>query len=196
MNIIPQLNPLTQYGKYDVLLSDCPWEFVTRGKSSAKTHYKRMTLKDLEQLPVADRVGDNAALFFWVVDWLSPTLQENIVNAWGFTYRTKAWSWLKANKSGMGFFFGRGFYTRGNQEDCWLCVRGSMPVVDHSISKIIYAPISAHSRKPDEQYRKIEALYPGRRYLEMFARRTRPGWSSIGNAIDGRDIRDVLKVAA
>jgi spermidine/putrescine transport system substrate-binding protein len=40
-----------------------------------------------------------------------------------------------------------------------------------------------HSRKPDELYRIIEACSPPR-YVELFARHSRPGWSSIGNEID------------
>src|SRR5688572_24572334 len=129
-----------QYPPFDVGLADCPWEFVTRGKSEAKTHYGRMTLKDLAQLPVPQQFADNSALFFWVVDWLRPSVQEGIVNAWGFEYRTKAWSWVKTNKSGFGTFMGRGFYTRNCVEDCWLCVRGKMPVDSHSILSAIFAP--------------------------------------------------------
>ena len=39
-----------------------------------------------------------------------------------------------------------------------------------------------HSRKPDEQYAKIERLYDGP-YLELFARRARPGWDVWGNEV-------------
>jgi N6-adenosine-specific RNA methylase IME4 len=37
-----------------------------------------------------------------------------------------------------------------------------------------------HSRKPDEQYRLMEACSPGP-YLELFARGPRPGWTGWGN---------------
>jgi MT-A70 len=40
-----------------------------------------------------------------------------------------------------------------------------------------------HSRKPDEAYARIEALCEGP-YLEMFARRRRPGWDSWGTEAD------------
>lgn len=40
-----------------------------------------------------------------------------------------------------------------------------------------------HSRKPDELYDIIEACSPGP-YLELFARGTRPKWSSLGNQAD------------
>jgi N6-adenosine-specific RNA methylase IME4 len=41
-----------------------------------------------------------------------------------------------------------------------------------------------HSRKPDEQYRIIEACSPGP-YLELFARGKRPGWHMWGDQADG-----------
>ncbi len=40
-----------------------------------------------------------------------------------------------------------------------------------------------HSRKPDEQYKLIEACSPGD-YLELFARGERKGWTSWGNQAD------------
>jgi N6-adenosine-specific RNA methylase IME4 len=41
------------------------------------------------------------------------------------------------------------------------------------------APRREHSRKPDEMYGYIERLADGP-YLEMFARRSRPGWDAWG----------------
>lgn len=196
MNIIPQLNPLTQY---DVILADVPWPFETysdKGKGrSAENHYPVMSIEDICALPVANLAADNCALFFWAI-WPRIFDAQKVIEAWGFTYRALAWEWVKLNQSGMGLKMGLGFYTRSNVEPCLIAVKGRMPVCHKGILNVLMSPVSAHSKKPDEQYTKIEALYPGRRYLEMFARRTRPGWSSIGNAIDGRDIRDVLKVAA
>ncbi len=46
--------------------------------------------------------------------------------------------------------------------------------------QLIIAPRREHSRKPDEQYERIEALVGGP-YLEMFARQSRPGWDQFGN---------------
>lgn len=36
-------------------------------------------------------------------------------------------------------------------------------------------------RKPDAMYRRIEAMYPEARYLELFARQKREGWQAWGN---------------
>ncbi len=46
-----------------------------------------------------------------------------------------------------------------------------------------YAPVQGHSVKPEEQYAIIERCSPGP-YLELFARRRRPGWSVWGNEVD------------
>jgi N6-adenosine-specific RNA methylase IME4 len=48
------------------------------------------------------------------------------------------------------------------------------------VPQLLVAPRREHSRKPDEQYERIERLVGGP-YLEMFARQSRPGWSSWGN---------------
>jgi hypothetical protein len=79
------------------------------------------------------------------------------------------------------FFMGMGYYTRGNPEPCLLATRGSMPVAVHNERNIIISPIREHSRKPDEQYQKIENLYPAGNRLELFARHARPGWDHWGN---------------
>ena len=161
---------------YDVILADPPWHFKTYGKSNAnlpQSYYETMHIEDICKLSIPAK--ENAALFLWVVDWMSPSICESVANAWGFTYRTNAWAWVKSKPSGFGFFSGRGYYTMSNVENCWLCVRGSMPVSNRSIQSLIYAPVREHSRKPDEQYTKIEKLYPDAKYLELFARRQRQG---------------------
>lgn len=44
------------------------------------------------------------------------------------------------------------------------------------------AKYSGHSAKPDEFFEIVEALCPGP-YLELFARRPRPGWTCLGNEL-------------
>ena len=48
-----------------------------------------------------------------------------------------------------------------------------------------------HSEKPEVFYRIVERMSPGP-YLELFARRERPGWRTLGDAIDGRPIQRAL----
>ena len=55
-----------------------------------------------------------------------------------------------------------------------------------AVRQLIVAPRREHSRKPDEQYERIEALCPGPR-LELFARHRRPGWTAWGNQLPPYD---------
>lgn len=173
--------------KFDVILADPPWHYKTWGvespqSRSAEKHYPVMSIGEIAALPVNNYVGKDAALFLWIT-W--PILYETqeIIEAWGFKYKTVAWVWVKAKKSGFGFHFGLGYYTRANTEPCLLATRGRMSVEDRSIQALIYAPVRQHSKKPEDQYRKIETLYPGRKYLELFARRRRQGWAVWGNEV-------------
>lgn len=180
--------------KYKVILADPPWPYQvydhdTGHGRSAEAHYNTMSIDDICALPVDELADDNCALFMWCV-WPSmfecrgrESYPERVMNAWGFEYKTKAWSWVKLNKNSMGLFTGMGFYTRANDEPCLLAVKGSMPVSAHDVMGIIMSPIREHSRKPDEQYGKIERLYPEGPYLELFARRPRPGWHVWGNEV-------------
>jgi N6-adenosine-specific RNA methylase IME4 len=170
---------------YDVILADPPWSFRVWDKDtgsgrSAASHYSTMSTDELEKLKLPS--NKNCALFLWVC-W--PTLPEglDLIKAWGFKYKTIAWSWAKLNKSGNGFFTGMGYYTRANTEPCILAVKGNMPVSAHDVKALIVSPRREHSRKPDEQYAKIERLYPGKKYLEMFARQKWPGWDVWGDEV-------------
>jgi len=171
--------------KYDVILADPPWNFKTwsdRGKGrSAENHYPVMSINDIQELPVRKLCAENCALFLWVT-WTHLRYAFDIMQAWGFIYRTDAWVWSKKNKSGTRFM-GMGYYTRANTEICLLAVKGKMPVSRHDVLAFIDSPIRKHSQKPEVQYLKIEALYPDMKYLELFARKKRDGWDSWGNEV-------------
>jgi N6-adenosine-specific RNA methylase IME4 len=77
------------------------------------------------------------------------------------------------------FFTGLGFWTRANPEMCLLATRGKPKRKSSAVKKLVIAPRREHSRKPDEVYGRIESLCDGP-YLEMFARRSRPGWDAWG----------------
>lgn len=47
----------------------------------------------------------------------------------------------------------------------------------------IRAQAREHSRKPDEQYDRIETMFDGP-YIELFARQRRKGWDAWGNQVD------------
>lgn len=78
---------------------------------------------------------------------------------------------------------GLGQYMRHNSEIMIFCSTGKAMVPDKAFpGQAIVAPKREHSRKPDEQYARIEHVSPGPR-LEMFARRQREGWTVWGNEV-------------
>lgn len=51
-----------------------------------------------------------------------PNITEavKVLEAWGFTYKTAAFVWIKKNRRNGGNFWGMGAYTRANAEVCLL----------------------------------------------------------------------------
>lgn len=176
-------------GPYGVIYADPPWSFATysaKGKGrAADAHYPVMSQAEIRDLPVADWAAADAALLLWVTDPMLPRAFE-LIEAWGFTYKTVGFYWAKLNKSApphgfqmSDFFTGMGFWTRANVEQCLLATRGKPKRQAKDVRRLVVSPRREHSRKPEEVYDRIERLLPGP-YLEMFARQSRPGWDAWG----------------
>lgn len=169
--------------QYKVILADPPWSWKAWGKKgekkSAKKHYSVMEPVDLCGLPVADRAASDAVLFMWCISsMLDDALR--LVDAWGFAYKTAGFVWIKTNRQSGSLFWGLGYHTRQNAELCLLATRGKPKRLSGGVHQVIMSPRREHSRKPDEIYERIEALYPGP-YLEMFSRTDRDGWDAWGD---------------
>jgi N6-adenosine-specific RNA methylase IME4 len=183
---VENLHQLNSFGfKAAAILADPPWKFVTRSERgegrSANQHYRTEGVEQIKRLPVSQLAADDAVLFLWVLDWC-PTQALEVVEAWGFRHKTTAFTWAKLNESGEGWHMGQGYWTRANPEACWLCVRGNPKRLYDDVRQLVVAPVMEHSRKPDEIYDRIERLVEGP-YLELYARRERPGWVSWGDEL-------------
>lgn len=131
-------------------------------------------------LPVASIAAPRAVLFLWATSPKLPLAFE-VMHAWGFTFKSVAFVWIKKNKVADSVFTGMGFYTRQNAEFVLLGTRGSPPLVrkDKGVHQIVEAPIAVHSQKPEEVRARIDRLYEGER-IELFARRAAEGWDAWG----------------
>ena len=183
---VEDLESLINAGKkYSVIYADPPWSFnVYSGKvkiRSADRHYDTQSLDDIKAMPVAELAADDCALMMWAVMPELPGALE-VIKAWGFTYKTVAFTWVKENRSGNGLFWGMGYWTRANAEVCLLATKGAPKRQAMDVHQIIMSPVSEHSRKPDEAQVRIERLLPGP-YLELYGRRPTPGWTVWGNQI-------------
>ena len=116
-----------------------------------------MGIDELCALPVADLAAPNSALFLWAT---FPQLPEalRLIQAWGFAYKSVAFVWLKKNRKADSWFYGLGFWTRGNAEVCLLATRGHPKRQAANVHQFIISPIQEHSRKPEEAREKIVAL--------------------------------------
>lgn len=180
-----------QRGHYGVIYADPPWSFRTYGGDDTTPHrtevepYSVMSLDDIRSLPLVGLAAKDCVLFLWVID---PLLDAGIEvgKAWGFTYKTRAFEWLKTTKAGDAYAVSMGFWTRKQSESCLLFTRGRPVRRDKGVRAIIEAPRGAHSRKPDEAYRRIKRLVAGP-YCELFATRRWPGWDGWGRDYPGAE---------
>ena len=55
-----------------------------------------MNLTDIKNMPIQNIADDNCYLFLWVT---MPLLQEglDVINSWGFKYKTCGFTWVKKN---------------------------------------------------------------------------------------------------
>ena len=141
-----------------------------------------MGIEELCALPVSEITEKDCVLFLWAT---FPQLKEalQLIRAWGFTYKTVAFVWLKTNKKALTWFYGLGFWTRGNAEICLLATKGHPKRQAKNIHQLIISPIEEHSKKPEEARKKIVALMGDIPRIELFARKESPGWDVWGNEV-------------
>lgn len=180
---------------YDVILADCPWRYRKGSVSPSRdvsNKYKTMNQSDLCGLRVEDIASDNSLLFLWATCPMLPEAME-VMEAWGFSYKTVAFNWIKRNKKADSFFWGGGSWTRANSELCLLGVRGKPKRASASVHQVIYEPVSIHSRKPPEARRRIEELCGDVSKAELFATITSDGWDCAGYDV-GISVEDFISL--
>lgn len=185
--VIEVMQPERQPIAFGAILADCPWRYSVWRRDTGKgrtadLHYQTMQLADIMALPVARLAARDCVLFLWAT---MPMLPEAlaVMEAWGFSFKTVAFSWMKTNRRSGTLFTGLGYWTRSNAELCLLGLRGKPKRKARDVKQAILAPLREHSRKPDEVRERIERLVDGP-YIELFARQRRAGWYTWGNAVE------------
>ena len=172
--------------KYSIIYADPPWEYKQTGtRGTAIKHYKTMSTQDISKLPIRKLCKDNALIFMWAT---FPNIMEAIklMQAWGFTYKTAAFVWVKKNKNGSNFW-GMGAWTRANTEVCLLGIskktKASEVIKSHRVHQVIESVIGQHSKKPDFVRNKIIELVGDIPRIELFARQHADGWDCWGDEV-------------
>lgn len=173
--------------KYSIIYADPPWSYQNRGtRAAASKHYDTMTIEDIKRMGVGAAGGgianEDCVLFMWAT---FPMLREalDVIEAWGFSYKTVAFNWVKQNRNGNGIFMGLGNWTRSNSEICLLATKGKPKRISGSVRSVVLSPLQQHSRKPAEIRDRIVELMGDLPRIELFARETAPGWDSWGNEV-------------
>lgn len=177
--------------KYSVIYADPPWSYADvhtwhKMGGGVKKHYKTMEIKEIDNMgEVINKISEeNCLLFMWVT---FPNLKEglNVIEKWGFKYKTLGFSWIKLNKKNKKPCFGIGYYTKSNCEVCLIGIKGKPGKVikDNTVSSCIISERREHSRKPDEARERIEKLVGKVPKIELFARQEVEGWDCWGNEI-------------
>ena len=172
--------------KYQIIYADPPWKYNNKANKKGRTvetHYPTMNTETIKNIQVCAISDNNCILFIWVT---FPKLQEglDVIQAWGFEYKTIAFTWVKKNKIANSWFWGMGKWTRSNAELCLLATKGKPKRISAGVSSIIDNKIQAHSQKPDEARDRIVQLCGDLPRIELFARQQTPGWDAWGNEVD------------
>jgi N6-adenosine-specific RNA methylase IME4 len=179
-------DPASHFSSYTAIRSQ-NWS----SRRDNERHYTTMSLDAAAALPVKDLASsDGCHLFVWSS---GPFLLHalHLIEAWGFRYSTRAFTWVKTKRSWDGisplvesdFHIGLGLTVRHQTEFVLLARRGNCRRVAKDVRELIIAPRREHSRKPDEFFKRVERYCQGP-YLELFARERRSGWDCWGNEVD------------
>jgi len=170
--------------KYSILYADPPWHYEDRLQhngfnttGSALTHYPTMKLDELKALNIKDIAEKDCLLFMWSS---SPHLPQAIelMNAWGFEYKTVAFVWDKVKVN-------PGYYTLSQCELCLVGKKGKIPSPrgSRNVKQFLTEMRTTHSKKPDEIRNRIARMFPEQKKIELFARQTTEGWDVFGNEV-------------
>jgi N6-adenosine-specific RNA methylase IME4 len=168
---------------YSIVYADPPWDYDNRIQhngvettGSAIYHYPTMKLPELKQLKIPTE--KNCLIFMWSS---SPHLQQAIelMNAWGFEYKTIAFVWDKQRPN-------PGYYTMSQCEVCLVGKKGNIPTPrgKRNIRQFLTEVRGRHSAKPSEIRRRIEEMFPTQKKVELFARDIVEGWDRWGNEVE------------
>lgn len=184
--------------KYEIIYADPAWKYGSKELYGDKTKegkrenrfrklermYDTMSLADIKQLPVKNMINKNAACFLWVTD---SHLKEGIevLESWGFKYKTIAFNWIKKTNKG-NTYVNFAPWTLKSSEICLLGMRGTMGKhkTDNTVRQLIEAERTKHSKKPMEARKRIEQLFADVNRIELFARENHVGWDAWGNEVE------------
>ncbi len=192
--------------RYDLIYADPCWSFDAWSEKgndrNAKSWYDCMSVEELKALPVGDLASDNCMLACWAT---YPCLADalEVIEAWGFTYVTVGFVWIKLNKKvglrriidlAKDVFMSTGYWTRSNSEIVILAKKGQPQRASRGVREIVHAPRAGHSEKPLVFRELLEELLVADRRIELFCRHNADeNWDAWGNQVGAHDAGTIKK---
>ena len=183
--------------KYQIIYADPPWSYNDKmgnrvDLGSATGTYNTQGLDWIKNLKVSEISDKDCALFIWAVSPLLPEAFE-VIEAWGFKYKTVAFVWSKKTINGNKVA-NMGRWTMGNVEVCLLATKGSPKRASKNVRQLVEDLRAEHSRKPDQVRNRIVELMGDIPRIELFARdhglknlwgeNRLDGWDKFGNEVE------------
>ena len=173
---------LASIAKFDVIVMDPPWNITpTQTTRGVDLGYELMPEEDIKAMPI-QMLQDNGYCFMWVVASMLPAGIE-MLQEWGYKVVDFV-NWIKTSKYGR-YKPSKGYFLQHDKETCLVGIKGT-PLdgqdIDVFQDTIVDERGARQSHKPPSLYEIIERMFPGRFFLEIFARahNQREGWVSIG----------------
>lgn len=171
--------------KFRTIVADPPWSFesgcwdrpISKISNKSSGHYDAMETNDICAINVPS--ADDAYLFLWTTSrHLIEGDASHVARAWGFDPLTTI-VWCKPQ-------MGLGYYVRNSHELLIFGRKGSPGQFKRKdFMSWFIADRKKHSQKPSEFQDWVEELCDGP-YLELFARSSRPGWTTLGLELGDR----------
>jgi len=135
---------------YNIIYADPPWQFKTwsnKGRGRCPKYNTLSVEQMLDVFPVKSITQDDCVIFMWGT-WPKLKSALELLEGWGFEYKTGVFDWGKVSKKGFDFFkqlcensfsptledyfsfldeiivMGTGYWSRGNSEYCFLGTKG------------------------------------------------------------------------
>lgn len=186
--------------QFGVIVADMPWNFGDTGRKSlvkagqqgsTVPHYTSMIDDEIVALPVGALAREGTVLLMWA-PWGKIETAVRCINAYGFTL-VSGFPWVKVEDiegEPLRPVYGTGYYARGVSEPLLIARYGDKAPPRNPYAGLISERFE-HSRKPDNVHQYAEG-FPGP-YIELFARGRRAGWVTLGDHLDGLDIRESIR---
>lgn len=179
-------SPAIGSASFGCVYADPPWEYPEGFPTQTTVNgewqpveikplpYPSMTVPEICALPVNRLAAKDCRLFLWTTNrYLRAAF--DVLDAWGFEYRqTLTWHKLDGNTGGS--------IAPNSTEFLMVAVKGKPACKQRLKTSVVGMAHQRHSQKPKEFYYLIERTTEGP-YVELFARRKRPGWQSWGNEV-------------